>query len=278
MNVNTNINVTTNLQTTTAFDAQVQELSIPPPESFSLAATLQLLDPFETTNNNNNNSKDDDAGDTHTYTSRVYLMTPSYLQNWLYWAFHQNVKKGESNRLVEALKLAAKRYGLTPPQNASPQDLEDYADPGPIDATFLSLNEGNDLLLSPNVIVKEGEFDLVASNNKTAMDQEFPELLRRVKSLPTTSSSTDRRTSSDRTTKTIDNEGMTIRHPSNSMDVEGDKILCCAVPSRFYEVNTSCVFCCCCCCSCCGRFTTTTTTTTTTIVGGYLSVRMVLCC
>jgi len=209
------MNVNTNLQTT-AFDAQVQELSIPPPESFSLAATLQLLDPFETT------SSEDDAGD----TSRVYLMTPSYLQNWLYWAFHQNVKKGESNRLVEALKLAAKRYGLTPPQDASPQDLEDYADPGPIDATFLSLNEGNDLLLSHNVVVKEGEFDF---SNKTAMDQEFPELLRRVKSLPM--ASTQKRSYST----TIDNDEGMILHPSNSMDVEGDKILCCAVPSRFYE-------------------------------------------
>ena len=133
--------IKTNLQTS-AFDAQVQELSEPPPESFSLAATLQLLDPYETTTTTMNDDK-----------NMVYLMTPSYLQNWLFWAFHQNVKKGESNRLVEALKLAAKRYGLTPPQEADPQDLEDYADPGPIDATFLSLNEGkgNDLLLSPNV-------------------------------------------------------------------------------------------------------------------------------
>jgi hypothetical protein len=224
MNYGTNIHQS-------AFDAQVQELSTPPPESFSLAATLQLLDPYETTTTAPN-------GDTTTNgnTSKVYLMTPSYLQNWLFWAFHQNVKKGESNRLVEALKLVAKRYGLTPPQDASPQDLEDYADPGPIDATFLSLNEGNgnDLLLSPNVVVKEGEFD---GPPKTNLDSEFPELLRRVKSLPTTAN-TPKAGSSSKKNGFLANEGNAMLiHPANSMDVEGDKILCCAVPSRFYEVS-----------------------------------------
>ena len=227
------MNINTTSLHTSNFDAQVQELSVPPPESFSLAATLQLLDPFETTTKVN----EDDADASH--TSRVYLMTPSYLQNWLYWAFHQNVKKGESNRLVEALKLAAKRYGLTPPQDASPEDLEDYADPGPIDATFLSLNEGdgNDLLLSPNVALKEGEFDGPNGHKKT-MDSEFPELLRRVKSLPISSTTTD--STADETTMVI--------HPSHKMDVDGEKILCCAVPSRFYEVSlalfvfTTCLF------------------------------------
>jgi hypothetical protein len=226
------MNIKTNLHRS-AFDAQVQELSEPPAESFSLAATLQLLDPFETTNT----STDDDTNNNN--TSAVYLMTPSYLQNWLFWAFHQNVKKGESNRLVEALKLAAKRYGLTPPQDASPQDLEDYADPGPIDATFLSLNEGegNDLVLSPNVLVKEGEFDR-PNHNKTNLDAEFPELLRRVKSLPIVSKKN--RTIYNGYDNDDDLGGTTMLvHPSNIMDVEGDKILCCAVPSRFYEVSDS---------------------------------------
>ena len=218
------MNISTNLHAS-AFDKQVQELSEPPPESFSLAATLQLLDPYETTN---------------TQSSGVYLMTPSYLQNWLFWAFHQNVKKGESNRLVEALKLAAKRYGLTPPQDADPQDLEDYADPGPIDATFLSLGEGNgnDLLLSPNVIVKEGEFDR-PNNHQSNLDAEFPELLRRVKSLPIGNSNTSTPIGNDSDYENADNnEGNTMLiHPAGSMDVDGDKILCCPVPSRFYEVS-----------------------------------------
>lgn len=219
-----------------ALDAQVQELSEPPAESFSLAATLQLLDPFETTNTATTDDDDDTNNNNNNInTSAVYLMTPSYLQNWLFWAFHQNVKKGESNRLVEALKLAAKRYGLTPPQDASPQDLEDYADPGPIDATFLSLNEGegNDLLLSPNVLMKEGEFD---NHNKTSnLDAEFPELLRRVKSLPIA-----RKKNGTILHNGYDNDDdptAMLVHPSNVMDVEGDKILCCAVPSRFYEVS-----------------------------------------
>ena len=216
-----------------AFDAQVQELSEPPAESFSLAATLQLLDPFETTNTAA--TEDDDNNNNNINASAVYLMTPSYLQNWLFWAFHQNVKKGESNRLVEALKLAAKRYGLTPPQDASPQDLEDYADPGPIDAIFLSLNqgEGNDLLLSPNVLVKEGEFD---NHNKTSnLDAEFPELLRRVKSLPIASKKNG--TMHHNGYDHDDDTTTMLVHPSNTIDVEGVKILCCAVPSRFYEVS-----------------------------------------
>ena len=283
--------------TTAAFDAQVQELSEPSPESFSLAATLQLLDPFETSTRttSNSNHHDDDTDDEDdddeeeggmrrarsNNNDMVYLMTPSYLQNWLYWAFHQNVKKGESNRLVEALKLAAKRYGLTPPQDATAQQLEDYVDPGPIDATFLSLsnntsastdddyfdddndnndndNEGSsnasspinssndlyganassshDLLLSPNVIVKEGEFDHGHhQHHNNNIDSEFPELLRRVKSLPMVSDNTDDNHNND----DDDNNGaaaMTL-HPCNSIDVEGDKITCCAVPYRFYEVS-----------------------------------------
>ena len=226
------MNINTSLQTS-AFDAQVQELSEPPPESFSLAATLQLLDPYETASENDSN------------TSAVYLMTPSYLQNWLYWAFHQNVKKGESNRLVEALKLAAKRYGLTPPQEADPQDLEDYADPGPIDATFLSLNEGNgnDLLLSPNVVLKEGEFD--RPNEQSTLDKEFPELLRRAKSLPAASTTNKKKNGIIGNGGGWHNGGSNgedntmVLHPSDSMDVDGDKILCCAVPFQFYEVSIS---------------------------------------
>jgi hypothetical protein len=293
---NTNGTVHYRSDTTAAFDAQVQELSEPSPESFSLAATLQLLDPFETstrtTSNSNHNDDDEDDDDeggmrrASNNNDMVYLMTPSYLQNWLYWAFHQNVKKGESNRLVEALKLAAKRYGLTPPQDATAQQLEDYVDPGPIDATFLSLNNntsasidddydddedndnegsgsGNasssinsnnnfygtnasssyDLLLSPNVIVKEGEFDHGHhQHHNNNIDSEFPELLRRVKSLPMVS---DNNKNNGTTTVTDDNNNnddnngaaaMTL-HPCNSIDVDGDKITCCAVPYRFYEVS-----------------------------------------
>ena len=163
------------------------------------------------------------------------------------------MKKGESNRLVEALKLAAKRYGLTPPQDASPQQLEDYADPGPIDATFLSLNEGhggNDLLLSPNVMMMEGAENF--EGQQSNLDTEFPELLRRVKSLPMVSSSSNKKkdiighdsdfgkinvNSEDHTNTNGASTNTMLVHPCDSMDVEGDKILCCAVPSRFYEVS-----------------------------------------
>jgi hypothetical protein len=309
-NNNNNNTIHYRSDTTAAFDAQVQELSEPSPESFSLAATLQLLDPFETstrTTSNSNHNDDDDTDDeddddnevgirryTGNNNDMVYLMTPSYLQNWLYWAFHQNVKKGESNRLVEALKLAAKRYGLTPPQDATAQQLEDYVDPGPIDATFLSLNNnsasntdddydydddhdndndneggGNessssnnnnnnlygtnsssshDLLLSPNVIVKEGEFDHGHhQHHNNNIDSEFPELLRRVKSLPMVSDNNNNNKNNNNNGTAIvtddnnndDNNGtaaMTL-HLCDSIDVEGDKIACCAVPYRFYEVS-----------------------------------------
>jgi len=228
------MNVKTDYGTSSAFDAQVQELSEPPPESFSLAATLQLLDPFETTTN----EEYDDYN-----SNMAYLMTPSYLQNWLFWAFHQNVKKGESNRLVEALKLAAKRYGLTPPQDATQQQLEDYADPGPIDATFLSLSEGdgNDLLLRPNVAVKEGGLDLLSrqQQQQATLDSEFPELRSQFNRLSVGSianANTNAKNQMQSDTGHINGDGrVMLIHPKDSMDVDGDQILCCAVPSRFYE-------------------------------------------
>eukprot|EP00751_Fragilariopsis_kerguelensis_P010792 CAMPEP_0170769684 /NCGR_PEP_ID=MMETSP0733-20121128/7105_1 /TAXON_ID=186038 /ORGANISM="Fragilariopsis kerguelensis, Strain L26-C5" /LENGTH=1382 /DNA_ID=CAMNT_0011111289 /DNA_START=85 /DNA_END=4230 /DNA_ORIENTATION=- len=280
---------------TVALDAQVQELSNPPPESFSLSATLQLLDPLQTTTSTTSSSttkkeeNDDDDDDenkdentsnnfmnnNNTDSNMVYLMTPSYLQNWLFWAFHQNVKKGESNRLVEALKLAAKRFGLTPPQDATAEELEDYVDPGPIDATFLSLSNNitttvtksdndientsihnnnnntnnlyrtnvsssHELLLNPDVMVKVGEFDgYQPQHQHQNLDSEFPELLRRVKSLPIADSGDNdncnhNHDEEDENGNTNDDTSMVL-HPCDSIDVEGDKIMCCAVPYRFYE-------------------------------------------
>ncbi|KAG7349657.1 ubiquitin carboxyl-terminal hydrolase [Nitzschia inconspicua] len=214
---------TTN-KTSADFDAQVQELSSPPPESFTLVSSLQLLDPLDT-------------------KTSVFLMTRSYLQNWLLWAYHQQVSKSETSRVDAALKLAAERYGLTAPQEALQNHL-DYADPGPMDASFLSL-EGHDLLLSPNVIVKEGNVIKQSTQpRQDKLDAEFPELLRRVKSLPMEDDKkqmdstggdivVDDRTKGGSTVATHEED------PLDSMDVEGDAILCCAVPARFYETLRS---------------------------------------
>jgi hypothetical protein len=216
---------TTIAKTITDFDAQVQELSSPPPESFTLVATLQLLDPFDT-------------------RTTVFLITRSYLQNWLGWAYHQQVSKNESGRVVAALKLAAERYGLTSPQEASQHQFE-YSDPGPMNASFLSL-EGHDLLLSPHVIVKDGNVIKESTQpHQDKLDAEFPELLRRVKSLPMEEDKkysdstaggdlvTDERTIGGSTVATHEDD------PLDSLNVDGENILCGAVPARFYEVSSS---------------------------------------
>jgi hypothetical protein len=218
---------TATLKTTGDFDTQVQELSTPPPESFTLVAALQLLDPFDT-------------------KTKVFLMTRSYLQNWLLWAYHQQVTKSETARVDAALKLAAERYGLTPPQEALRHNME-YLDPGPMDNGFLSL-EGHDLLLSPNVVVREGNSALFKQStqpHQDRLDAEFPELLRRVKSLPNAEGK--KQTDSEgvvEDTVLMDDPtrgGSTVAthedDPLDSLDVEGENILCCAVPARFYEVS-----------------------------------------
>jgi hypothetical protein len=237
----TNNNRVMTIKTTSDFDIQVQELSEPIPESFTLTATLQLLDPFDT-------------------KTSVYLLTRSYLQNWLLWAYHQTVSKSETSRVDAALKLASERYGLTNPQDAVQQYHMDYLDPGPIDVGFLAM-EGHDLLLSPNVVVKEGRLHKQSTDpHQDKLESEFPALLRRVKSLPTTDSSEDRNGTKgdkdDDDDPTNNNEGdnstaaTQMEDPLDSLDVEGDDILCCAVPKRFFEVSV----CVCVCVSFVGLF------------------------
>lgn len=228
------------------FDAQVIELSTPTPQSLTLVAALQLLDPFDT-------------------TADVFLMTRSYLQNWLIWAYHQQISKSETARVDAALRLAADRFGLVAPQDQNNYHVEGdpYADPGPIDASFLSLSEGdcNDLLLSPNVVVKDGTGSGSMSNSGNGvvgstsllhqyqLDKEFPELLRRVKSLPTDQSSSILEKKTDSSNGIVGN-GKSGGHdddettevyedyaPEDGIDVEGGNLLCCAVPERFYEVG-----------------------------------------
>jgi hypothetical protein len=226
------VNNTTSTKTSSSgFDAQVQELSSPPPQSFTLVATLQLLDPFDT-------------------RTDVFLMTRSYLQNWLIWAYHQQVSKNETSRVDAALRLAAERYGLKAPQTVDIDEFA-YADPGPIDVCMLSI-EGHDLLLRPNVVIKEGEphtrTTISTQPDQDRLDHEFPELLRRVKSLPT---------GEDGNSKGMNGAGTAAKGDSgpcdassagpedddnnnndyDSLNVDGENLLCCAVPERFYEVS-----------------------------------------
>eukprot|EP00934_Nitzschia_sp_Nitz4_P002136 Nitzschia sp. Nitz4//scaffold46_size129759//49937//53329//NITZ4_003499-RA/size129759-snap-gene-0.24-mRNA-1//-1//CDS//3329552589//2136//frame0 len=171
-----------------SYATQVAELANPIPQSLILGQVLMLLEPLEDTQ------------------SDVFLMTRSYLQNWLIWAFHERVLKTEKNRLTEGLRLAASRHGLTPPQ---PNMY--HTDPGPIDASILSV-EGHPLLLRPNVIVKD-EF----SDAK----RRVPEALQRVKSYPD---------ESERKLEPIQDAA-----DMDSLDMDGEHWLCCAVPLQFYE-------------------------------------------
>lgn len=174
-----------------SLESQVKELSHPAPQSLILTAALQLLAPL--------NSHSD-----------VFLMTRSYMQNWLIWAFHEVVPKTEKQRVQTAIRLAADRLGLRPPSFHSK-----YTDPGPINNSDLSI-EGFSLLLKPNVVVRDGTQERLAGQGNV------DDLLPRVRSLPNPSNGED---SYDQSM----NEGENI-------DVEGDEILCCAVPAKFYEV------------------------------------------
>ena len=172
------------------FASIVEELSKPPPQSFILTAILQLLEPFEETQPD------------------VYLMTRSYIQNWLIWAYHQKVSIKETSRLEEGCRLAAERLGLMMPFRDVP-----YDDPGPIDSSILAM-EGHDLLLRPNVKVRDG-----ITGSGTA---HVPATLRRAKSL-----------SDEGEKKSEDDDN--AEH--DTLDMEGSNLLCCAVPQQFYEVR-----------------------------------------
>lgn len=168
--------------------AQIKELSEPPPQSFSLVAAIKLLEPLEETQTD------------------VFLMTKSYVQNWLIWAFHQKVNKIETVRVEEATKLAAKRMGLAIPRHGMA-----YHDPGPIDSSTLAM-AGHPLLLRPNVTVKDAQPESLS----------LPSALRRVKSLPD---------ESEKKSEIGDSPHY------DSTDFIGDQFLCCAVPCAYYEVG-----------------------------------------
>jgi len=169
--------------------SQIQELSQPPPQSLTLTAVLKLLEPLEETQPD------------------VFLMTRSYVQNWLIWAFHQKVTTSEAARVEEGIRLACERLGLRTPEGGM-----EYDNPGPIDASILSM-EGHPLLLRPNVEVRDGVTD---------PELYVPSVLRRVKSLP----------------EEVEKKDEVGDSPVfDSLDFQGNQILCCAVPQQFYEVS-----------------------------------------
>eukprot|EP00980_Cylindrotheca_fusiformis_P028571 scaffold22612_cov138-Cylindrotheca_fusiformis.AAC.5 len=166
-----------------SLESQVKELSEPPPQSLTLTAALHLLAPMEE-------------------NSDVYLMTRSYMQNWLIWAYHEKVPKGETQRVQTALKLAAERLGLQAPNFQLP-----FNDPGPVNNSSLS-EEGFPLLLNSNVILRDG------SSSKS-------DLIPRAHSLP------------------LDNPANDSELLDSNLDMDGDNIVCCAVPAKFYAILRS---------------------------------------
>lgn len=128
-NMNANNSNNNNPAFVSPYQHRIRKLAQPPPTSLPLTAALQLLEPTC-------------IGQT------VYLMDQTYLLNWLRWALHQIVPDSEASRLREAIRLAALQMGLP----TSPHDDDDYHDPGPVDATTLSM-VGHPLVLSPLVQV-----------------------------------------------------------------------------------------------------------------------------
>mmetsp|Transcript_13758 Transcript_13758/g.33317 ORF Transcript_13758/g.33317 Transcript_13758/m.33317 type:complete len:1098 (+) Transcript_13758:142-3435(+) len=178
--------------------SQVKELSHPTPTSMTLTAALYLLAPLKE-------------------SSDVYLMTRSYMQNWLIWAYNQNVPKMENQRVQTALRLAATRLGLHPPEVGFK-----YNDPGPVDNSSLSL-EGSPLLLNPCVIVQ----DLISDNAISGPKSPNNNLGPRARSLPVSPGSVN------------GSDEVETQPTDEDLDRDGDQILCCAVPAKFYELLRS---------------------------------------
>lgn len=178
-----------------SLESQVKELSQPPPQSLTLTAALHLLAPMEE-------------------HSDVYLMTRSYMQNWLVWAYNENVPKAETQRVQTALRLAADLLGLLPPTFQL-----NFNDPGPVNNSSLSA-EGFPLLLNPNVILRDG----ISNKGSKTVDDLIP----RIRSLPNPSDPLD---------PANDRQDQVLEH---NIDMEGDNVVCCAVPAKFYEVRQIC--------------------------------------
>lgn len=138
----------------------------------------------------------------------VYLVPRSYLSNWLVWAYHQKVAKTESQRVEAALRLAADQLGLDLPTLGA-----SYVDPGPVDSSVLS-KEGHPLLLKPDLEVLN-----CASRERSGT---IPGALRRVRSL----------------NETDEANAEAVNPEEGTTDYSGDKVVCCAVPMRFYEVRS----------------------------------------
>jgi len=128
----------------------------------------------------------------------VFLMSRGYLENWVRWAYQQRIQSHETDRLRKALKLVAEAHQFDLINNP------EYSDPGPIDNRELSI-PGHPLLLRPEVEVGEPQSVLT------------PRPLRRVLSF----------------------NAVTNGH-GNSSEGNGDeseKVQCCVVQERFYEVS-----------------------------------------
>jgi hypothetical protein len=137
----------------------LRQLTLPPPTSMVLIASLQLLTaPLVPPHH-------------------VYLMTQQYLQNWINWAFHQPVASpGEKQRLAEVLRLAAVRHRL-----ACPTHNTQYSNPGPINSNELSM-QGHPLLLRPDAaVLVQSAADATSQQQE---DEAVPSSLRRARSLP----------------------------------------------------------------------------------------------
>ena len=128
----------------------------------------------------------------------VHLVPRDYLENWVYWAWAQPVPPHETERLRKALKLVAEAHEF----DLLSHDAADYHNPGPIDNRQLSI-PGHALLLRPDVQVGEPQSAFL------------PTALKRVLSLNAVSSQ---------------------RNPA-SENGESDKVQCCVVQERFYEVS-----------------------------------------
>lgn len=182
----------TTLSTTSSIHDTVSgngSLLFPPPTFFPLTAALLAL-------------QEQAVGET------VFLIDVNWLSNWFIWAFHCPAPEGEGQRVREALRHAAMRFGLVPPSEQMISTV-----PGPINSSSLSV-VGHPLLLSPSVeVMRPHQSDSVRQTMARAV--------------------------SDSALATIPPKSHGKRDEAPTSNGNIPKIYCLAVPEAFYEALRS---------------------------------------
>ena len=153
----------------------------------------------------------------------VYLLPRSWMINWLIWANHQSCTVEELPHKQPLFIELCELLQLDHEVILNPDTL--YTDPGPIDATSLSLM-GHPLLLKPNIVFGKGTVpDMMQrqqNRGRSKTKQEEPKI-RRSSSL------------SGLSKIALEAPKTTTAAATNDRSFKNNSIGCCAVSESFYE-------------------------------------------